>query len=77
MKAKLFNTLTFIVGVGAMIAYSLNAGAAADFGTLCLIWFATTATSFIGTTAIVVHNCKEQDRKEMALVQNMIQNASN
>ena len=77
MKAKLFNTLTFIVGVGAMVAYSLEAGPAADFGTLCLMWFATTMTSFIGTTAIVVHNCKEQNRREAALVQSMIENASN
>lgn len=74
MKAKLFNTLTFIVGVGTMIAYSLNAGPEADFGILCLIWFATTATSFIGTTAIVVHNCKVQNQREAALVQNMIEN---
>jgi uncharacterized membrane protein len=64
MKITIFNTLTAVAGIYAMVKYAMAAGMAASFGPLVAIWAITGAVSLIGTIAMVSIDSAKQNRKE-------------
>lgn len=64
MKYKIFNTITAMVGIRAMVNHILEAGNNASLGTIAFIWLATFVVSLVGTIVMATIDTNIQNRKE-------------
>lgn len=69
MKAKIFNTLVAIVGMGSMVTYAMNAGVNTNLGTLVMLGVGTSIVSLIGTVALIGMEDRKNARKEREYVE--------
>ncbi|MEE0929947.1 MAG: hypothetical protein UIM53_03020 [Acutalibacteraceae bacterium] len=74
MKTTIFNIIVFVLMTMAMVAYCFSAGAAANLGTLALIWLAGSVISFIGTFIFIDQASKEQNQRELEYVESLKNN---
>lgn len=69
MKITIFNTITAVVGIGAMVNHIMTAGMNASLGTLGLIWLGTGVASIVGTLFLAWLDGERQNRKEREQVE--------
>ena len=67
MKVTIYNTITTVLGIAAMVGYILTAGMDAELGILALIWAATAVISIAETMLIVSVDQAIQNEKEKQL----------
>lgn len=67
MKVTIYNTITTVLGIAAMVGYILTAGMDAELGILALIWAATAVISIAETMLIVSVDQAIQNEKERQL----------
>lgn len=69
MKAKIFNTIVGIIGIGSMVNYAFEAGMNASLGALFGIGLWTFVVSLVGTIGIVSYESAMQERREREYVE--------
>lgn len=64
MKVAIFNTITAVAGISAMVNHVMTAGNDASLGTLALIWGGMGVVSIVGTMILVCADTAKQNRRE-------------